>query len=409
MTESFDVVIVGGGIAGAALATMLARGGLEVCVLERQTQYKDRVRGEWLAPWGVAEAQRAGLYDVLVEAGGHHVARQIGYGDWTTTEDAEAGAVPLEGMVPGIPGPLCLAHVTATEALAAAAADAGATVARGVSSVESEAGVEPQVGWTTGGVEHRARCRLIIGADGRVSTVRQRAGIPVSRVPERNHLSGLLVDDFEWPDATEVIGAEGNLMYLIFPQGRGRARLYLGLPNSERGRFTGPAGPSNFVETFRFDSLPGSENVSAATVAGPCAAYPGDDTWTEEPFAPGVVLVGDAAGYSDPTIGQGLAIAMRDVRTVGEIMLASSDWSPAAFAPYATERSERMRRLRVSAELVGRLHVIDSPDAREIRQRAFPSVLSDPTLFMLLAAPIMGPDLPPPETFEPGVVDRAFA
>jgi 2-polyprenyl-6-methoxyphenol hydroxylase-like FAD-dependent oxidoreductase len=409
VTESFDTVIVGGGIAGAALATVLARGGLEVCVLERQTEYKDRVRGEWMAPWGVVEAQKMGLYDLLMEAGGNHVVRQLAYGDWISPEDAEAGAFPLEGMVPGVAGPLCLAHFTATEALAQAAADAGATVVRGAGGVEVGPGAEPEVGWTVDGVSRRARCRIIVGADGRVSSVRERAGIGLKRVPERNHLSGLLVDDFEWPAENQVIGAEGALMYLIFPQAAGRARLYLGLPNSERGRFTGPSGVANFVETFRFDSLPGSERVSAATVAGPCAAYPGDDTWTDEPFAAGVVLVGDAAGYSDPTIGQGLSIAMRDVRMVSEAMLASADWTPDVFKPYAEERRECMKRLRISAELVGRLHVIETPDATEIRKHAFPKTLSDPTLFMLIGATFFGPEVLPPDALEPGVVDSAFA
>ena len=49
-TNSTDVVIVGGGIAGSALALVLARQGLEVTVLEQQTEYHDRVRGEVLAP-----------------------------------------------------------------------------------------------------------------------------------------------------------------------------------------------------------------------------------------------------------------------------------------------------------------------------------------------------------------------
>ena len=59
----------------------------------------------------------------------------------------------------------------------------------------------------------------------------------------------------------------------------------------------------------------------AATPAGPCATYPGDDTWTDAPFADGVVLIGDAAGYNDPIIGQGLSIAMRDARIVRDLIL----------------------------------------------------------------------------------------
>ena len=59
--KTADVVVVGAGVAGAALGTVLARDGLDVVVLERQTRYRDKVRGEFLAPWGVAELDRLGL------------------------------------------------------------------------------------------------------------------------------------------------------------------------------------------------------------------------------------------------------------------------------------------------------------------------------------------------------------
>ena len=65
------------------------------------------------------------------------------------------------------------------------------------------------------------------------------------------------------------------------------------------------------------------------TPAGPCAFYPMNDSWTDEPYAPGAVLIGDAAGWNDPIIGQGLAVALRDVRVVTDILRAGPDWSPA--------------------------------------------------------------------------------
>ncbi len=49
-----NVLIVGGGVGGCALAGHLGRGGLSVTMLERLETYSDRVRGEWMAPWGVA-------------------------------------------------------------------------------------------------------------------------------------------------------------------------------------------------------------------------------------------------------------------------------------------------------------------------------------------------------------------
>jgi flavin-dependent dehydrogenase len=55
-----DLVVVGGG----TFATVMARAGADVLVLERQPQYRDRVRGELMWPWGVAEVQWLGLEDV---------------------------------------------------------------------------------------------------------------------------------------------------------------------------------------------------------------------------------------------------------------------------------------------------------------------------------------------------------
>src|SRR5947209_8568379 len=67
MSGSADVVVVGGGIAGSSLATVLARDRYQVVVLERQTTYRDKVRGEWMACWGVAELLRLGLEKALLD------------------------------------------------------------------------------------------------------------------------------------------------------------------------------------------------------------------------------------------------------------------------------------------------------------------------------------------------------
>ena len=91
-----DVAIVGGGIAGAALATVLARDGYEVLLLERQTSYRDKVRGEILGCWGVAEMLALDLEKPLLDAGGHYVTprRDVRRGDRPRT--AEANAAPLD-------------------------------------------------------------------------------------------------------------------------------------------------------------------------------------------------------------------------------------------------------------------------------------------------------------------------
>ena len=72
-----DVVIVCGGIAGSALALVLARRDTSVIALERQREYAARVRGEYMHPWGVAEAQQLGIVDILLGAGGVFATRSI--------------------------------------------------------------------------------------------------------------------------------------------------------------------------------------------------------------------------------------------------------------------------------------------------------------------------------------------
>jgi 2-polyprenyl-6-methoxyphenol hydroxylase-like FAD-dependent oxidoreductase len=113
---------------------------------------------------------------------------------------------------------------------------------------------------------------------------------------------------------------------LVFPQGRGRVRLYLCYAYEERRRFSGRHATKNFLQAFRVPTLPHGEEIAGARVAGPCQGYPNADTWVDDPIAPGVVLIGDAAGHNDPTIGQGLSIAFRDVNTVVKALSGSPVW-----------------------------------------------------------------------------------
>ena len=90
--RDFDVVIVGAGIAGGALATRLARDGLGVLMLERTLAHADRIRGENILPWGVHEATQLGVLDELLAAGGHYNTKAVRYGTGIEIERARARA-----------------------------------------------------------------------------------------------------------------------------------------------------------------------------------------------------------------------------------------------------------------------------------------------------------------------------
>src|SRR5262249_35036531 len=127
MEHAVDVVVVGGGIAGSAVAKAAAERGLDVLVLERQTSYRDKVRGEVLAPWGVAEARRLGVDEPLLGAEGGWLTHFVGFDEVLPPDQAEANPVWVSALCPDVPGLLAVGHPAACQALADAAQGAGAT------------------------------------------------------------------------------------------------------------------------------------------------------------------------------------------------------------------------------------------------------------------------------------------
>jgi 2-polyprenyl-6-methoxyphenol hydroxylase-like FAD-dependent oxidoreductase len=411
MTD-FDVVIAGAGIGGSALAATLARAGLSVLVLEKETEYRDRVRGEWIAPWGVVETKRLGLYETLRAAGGHHLAEHRSYPEDPNAPPSPLDALPLAGLLPDVPGPLCLGHPAMCSILSATAAEAGADLRRGVDAIAlgPYEGGRRTVTFTHEGATTTVRARLGVGADGRGSNVRKQAGIALHRDPTHHLFAGLLIEGADaWPATLQSTGVEGDVHYLVFPQGNGRVRLYLGYALAQRCRLIGPVAAVRFHEAYRLRWLLGADALAGARPAGPCHAYGNEDTWTDVPVADGVVLIGDAAGHNDPIIGQGLSITFRDVRMVRDILLAGADWSPAAFAPYVEERRERMRRLRFVAALDSTIENEFGPDADARRARARQRQIDDPMLAQWFFSVFAGPEAMPAEAFDDSVRTRLLA
>jgi 2-polyprenyl-6-methoxyphenol hydroxylase-like FAD-dependent oxidoreductase len=137
-----------------------------------------------------------------------------------------------------------------------------------------------------------------------------------------------------------------------------------------------------------------------------CAFYPMNDTWTDTPYADGAVLIGDAAGWNDPIIGQGLSIALRDVRAVSDILRSSTDWSNSAFRGYGEERKERMRRLRLAAEIRTDLYTTFTPEGANRRRRWCEVWQTDEVLGGPELACYIGPEKVPAESFEQDNFDR---
>jgi len=400
MTATYDLIVIGGGIAGSSLALTMAKAGRSVLVLEASTAFVDRVRGEWISPWGVAETRQLDLYDLLVAAGGHHVTRHATYDETVSPDDMQE--LPLSIFREGVPGPLCIGHPHHCQTLFDAAARAGAEMRRGVEVVDLSFGARPSVSFTHEGQKVVANARLVVGADGRASGVREAAKIVLHQDHPHHMFAGLLVDGVpRWETDLQSIGTEGDFAFLTFPQGGGRARVYGSFSLDQRRRFAGDDGARAFLDAFRMKSAPKNEAIAEGRPAGPLLSYFNHDSWTARPFAPGLVLIGDAAGWNDPIIGLGLSITYRDVRMVAEALLGHVDWAEDIFVPYGEERAERMRRLRFAAALQSTLDAEFGDAARERRARYFLRSKADPELGANAFAIMAGPETLPPEMFSP--------
>jgi len=396
----WDLIVAGGGIGGAALATVMARKGKSVLMLEQSTAFLDRVRGEWMAPWGVVEAKRLGLYDCLIGAGGHHLTRHVSYDESVQPETAEMHLLPLGIFVEGVPGPLCIGHPHHCQTLFDEAKRAGVQTVRPAQVTRVALGARPSVTYLADGVELVATGDLVAGAEGRVSVVRAASGMALHQDTPHHWFAGLLVDGVAgWDDDLQAIGTEANFGFLAFPQGHGRVRVYGGYALEEKNRFAGPEGSRRFLDAFSMQSSPKNRHLVEGTPAGPLFSFINSDTWTDAPYADGMVLVGDAAGWNDPIIGLGLSITYRDVRIVSDILDATPAGEKPDFRPYAEERAERMRRLRFVAKLTSTLDMEFGEAAARRRLSYHERRAADPTLGMHGIAVMAGPENAPAEIF----------
>ena len=119
---------------------------------------------------------------------------------------------------------------------------------------------------------------------------------------------------------------------------------------------------------LRDTGVPGQWLVDAQP-RGPLATFDGAHRWVERPYRDGVVLVGDAAGASDPSWGSGLSRTLRDVRLLRDALTADKDW-PLAADVYAEQHDEFWERLHDAERLSAAALMSVGADGASRRGRA---------------------------------------
>ncbi|GAB3688878.1 NAD(P)/FAD-dependent oxidoreductase [Angustibacter aerolatus] len=285
-----DLLVVGGGPAGLATATLAARAGLRTALIEPRSGPIDKACGEGLMP-GAVEAVRE-LAGVVAGV----PFRGIRYVDGS---GREARALFTDGTGRGV------RRTTLQPALLQAARDAGVEVRTGrVTGVRQDVeGVDASLADGTG-----LRTRWLVAADGLHSPVRAALGLdaPVrgrARYGLRRHFA---VEP--WTDLVEVHWARDAEAYVtpVAPDLVGVALLV---------HHQGP-----FEQHLRqFPRL--AERLPAAPATSARSAGPLRQRSTRR-VAGRVLLVGDAAGYVDALTGEGIAVSLASARVLVDALVA---------------------------------------------------------------------------------------
>jgi geranylgeranyl reductase family protein len=354
-----DVLVVGGGPAGSAVAILLARAGLKVCLLEKSRFPREKPCGEYVSPGCLSILDRLGLLSAF-EALGPQPIRGM--------RIVTPGGTVLTGVYPGN-GTASHGYSLPRYRFDALLFDAA-----------RKAGVECHEGWRVvdliragGGVagvvadsEGRSRsftASVTIGADGRNSVVARRLKLFAWH---SSHRKVALLRRFQVPvdvgDVGEVyLGTTGYS--ILNPQGRGV--LNVGVVVDQQDLPLHQAWERVLCDLLAAyprvqGVLEGARPLNAIRVLGPLACR------TTRVAGDGFLLVGDAAGYYDPMTGEGVYQALRGAelaaKTVAE---ALSNGGPTAKAlgryavRYRREFAPKDRVCHLLQHIVCRPHLCD--------------------------------------------------
>jgi flavin-dependent dehydrogenase len=337
-----DVAVVGGGIAGAAVATRLARSGCSVVVLERSPRWRWRACGVFSSPAALVELRALGMRSATLEA----VARPIP-AMRVETRRGTTFRLTYGAGADGSGGPVGFDRGTLDESVLELAVAAGADVRRAcaVTSIELPRNGRPSTLAIRGpGGTVTLGARFVVGADGIRSVVARDAGVArPARLGTRVGITWHIPDAHgSEPRDARMVVLDGAYCGLA-PVPRGRINVGIVLAGRRWLRALATDGATAVGEQILREVTAGEHGTNLARavtrvdrVAG---AAPLGHRVTKR-AGPGWLLVGDAAGFLDPFTGEGLHRALASARLAAEVILAGPSL---ALDPLAYDRAMRER------------------------------------------------------------------
>jgi 2-polyprenyl-6-methoxyphenol hydroxylase-like FAD-dependent oxidoreductase len=350
MMERTDVVIVGAGGGGAVLGLALAQKGIKNIVLEQAPGPPASLRGEILQPNGQQILDRLGVLSKL-PADATRSVRHFHFckagGERLSTVDYDTLPPPYNRAIVTLPNAAHHAILGSLEKAAPGALRYGASFKR----LKREGGRVVGVDVESGGQTTAISARLVVGADGAFSKVREALGIPAKLHLYREGYLIAILDSPDGLDEGRYFVGRGEILGL-FPAAGRKVYLFDMIPAGSMEQVKAQGLEARIEKWIKID--PSLEKTFRTLTDWKQTAYmPTGRVRTSTWVADGAVLIGDAAHAMNPHASQGRMQAMADAMALADLIpqcLEKGYVSAAALGEFERRRRPQVEMLQRLAD-----------------------------------------------------------
>jgi 2-polyprenyl-6-methoxyphenol hydroxylase-like FAD-dependent oxidoreductase len=319
-TTDTDVLIVGGGPAGALLGYLLARQGVPVVVVEKELDLERSFRGETIAARSVHTLYQLGFGPALER---HGFIELTGISLWEKRRriiHADYRRFPIKALPIDIPQPALIgAFLEAARPLSSFVLHRGARFNELLEEHGAVVGANVTLRDNT---RLAVRARIVIGADGRFSKVRKVSGLPAIIEPmARDFLWFKLPRPADWGSDGQLV-VEQDKHLVILPTWPDMLRVGYNLPKHgfsdirKQGFEAFKAGIAQLDP--RLAPLV-EENIKSWSDTSFLEIFTAEmNEWARD----GLLLIGDAAHTATPILGQGVNLAIQDAVLLAPLLIS---------------------------------------------------------------------------------------